>query len=435
MPGELDKMRLNDPQGQGPDNAPQAQSTSGYISRITCRLCESDQLEDVIHFPDTPVGDEYVREPRSQRTFPLNLAVCQRCGHLMIREVVDPELLYGNFSYLTRVSLGLTEHFRDYAYDVARKTELANDAFVLDIGSNDGTLLRFFMEQGMRVLGVDPAEEAVRIANQEGVESLPIYFNDTSARELKDKYGQADLIVSNNTFANIDDLTGFFEAVRIMMAPGGTFVFETGYAVDLARFIIFDNIYHEHLSYFLVAPLEQFFRRIGMHLYNVERIDTKGGSIRGYVRVAQGDPCITESVRSLLELENEYKSADLEVFKLVNDRIDSARQATHELLDGLKTEGKIIAGYGASVGVTTMIYHMGLAGYLEYVVDDNEIKHGLYSPGEHIPVYSSEEIYARNPDYIVILAWRYADPIVSRHQEFLERGGHFIVPIPAPQIV
>lgn len=406
-----------------------------YISRTTCRLCESEQLEDVIHFPDTPIGDEYVKEPRDQRTFPLNLALCKSCGHLMIREVVEPELLYGNFTYLTRVSLGLTQHFLAYAQHVVQKLTLPKGSFVLDIGSNDGTLIGFFKERGMRVLGVDPAKEAVRIANAEGVESLPIYFIEQSAHELKEKYGQAELIVSNNTFANIDDLAAFFDAVKIMMKPGATFVFETGYAVDLARFIIFDNIYHEHLSYFLVAPLEKFFRRIGMHLYDVEQIDTKGGSIRGYVRIEQGNPSVVESVRKLTNLEREQKSADLGTFKVVNERIDKARKDTHELLEKLKADGKTIAGYGASVGVTTMIYHMDLARYIEYIVDDNKIKQGLHSPGVHIPVHSPAEIYRRKPDYVLVLAWRYANPIISKHQKFLNSGGHFIVPIPEPRIV
>jgi SAM-dependent methyltransferase len=408
--------------------------SAGFVSRTTCRLCQSDRLQDLIHFPDTPIGDEYVPAAREQRTFPLTLALCDACGHLMIREVVEPDLLYGNFTYLTRVSLGLTQHFERLADTLVTKLRLAPGSFVLDVGSNDGTLLRFLKARGMRVLGVDPAKEAVRIANEEGVESLPIYFNASSAEELRRQYGQADLIVSNNTFANIDDLAAFFEAVKIMMKPGAVFVFETGYAVDLARFMIFDNIYHEHLSYFLVRPLERFFRRIGMQLFDAERIDTKGGSVRGYVKLGTQD-AIAPSVQALIDLEQECHAADPATFADVNRRIDRARAATQRVLADLKTAGRTIAGYGASVGVTTMIYHLGLAPFIEYIADDNKIKHGLLTPGSHVPVHAPDVLYTRRPDYVVVLAWRYAAPIIEKHPDFLRQGGHFLVPIPELRVI
>lgn len=410
----------------------------GYQLRTTCRLSDSDNLVTVMRFPNTPVGDAYVREEQidqPQAEFPLSLQLCLDSGHLQLGEVVEPDILYGNFTYRTSVSLGLVQHFARYADAVTEKLQLGPDTFVLDIGSNDGSLLQCFQDKGMTVLGIDPAHRVAKEANQKGVETWPTYFDAALADKIVSERGLADLVVSNNTFANIDDLRSFCTSIKQVMRPDGVFIFETGYALDLAKNMVFDNIYHEHLSYFLVQPLQQFFASMDMCLYDIERIDTKGGSLRGYVCNQSSNPHTAQAVHELCALEDDRGISKPETFAQLNQQIDAAKTELHKILRSYKAEGKTIAGYGASVGVTTMLYHLELGDLIDYLVDENPIKHGLYSPGSKLPVYCNTVLTDKQPDCVVILAWRYAEPIMQKNQTYFNNGGEFIVPIPFPKIV
>jgi len=408
-----------------------------YQLRTRCRLSDSDNLVTVMRFPDTPVGDAYLTEEQRshpQPCFPLSLQLCRDSGHLQLGEVIDPELLYGHFTYRTSVSLGLVQHFASYADTVTSKLKLSANTFVLDIGSNDGSLLKFFQKKGMSVLGIDPAHLVAEEANQKGVETWPTYFDSNLVDKIVNERGLADLVVSNNTFANIDDLRSFFASIQQVMKSNGTFVFETGYALDLARNMVFDNIYHEHLSYFLVNPLRKFFASMDMCLYDIERIDTKGGSLRGYVCNQSCRRPTSQAVIDLCAIEEKRGISKPETFLELNQKIEAAKKELHTILKRYQAEDKTIAGYGASVGVTTMLYHLELGQYVDYLVDENPIKHGLYSPGLKIPVYSNTVLPEKQPDCVVILAWRYAKAIIDKNQEYLKNGGQFIVPIPYPKL-
>lgn len=401
-----------------------------------CRLSNSSNIKTVMQFPATPVGDAYLTADeldQEQPMFPLSLQLCLDSGHLQIGEVVEPDVLYGKFTYRTAVSLGLVEHFKGYAETVLNRFKPNAESFILDIGSNDGSLLQFFQEKNIQVLGIDPATAVAQEANEKGVETWPTYFNQELAEKIKTEKGQADIVVSNNTFANIDDLRSFFVAIQSVMKEDGVFIFETGYALDLAKNMVFDNIYHEHLSYFLVNPLKQFFQSMGMCLFDIERIDTKGGSLRGYVCNQTRQNISSDAVEALCLLEEERGISKPDTFVELNNKIDQVRTELHRLFKDYKAAGKTVAAYGASVGITTMLYHLGLEEYIDYLVDENPLKHGLYSPGLKIPVYSNAELTIRQPDCVVILAWRYADAIIAKNPDYLKQGGEFITPIPFPK--
>lgn len=407
--------------------------SSRFESKTHCRLGCGGTLKTVVPFPNTPIGDAYKQtsgEARNLPVFELNLCLCPTCGHLQIREVVEPDVLYGQFTYRTRVSLGLVDHFRNYASQAQSKLSLNKDSFILDIGSNDGSLLKFFQNQGHRVLGIDPATDVAQEANDNGVETWPVYFDANCADKVLKQRGQADLIVSNNTFANIDDLTGFFALVQKVLSPNATFIFETGYAIDLAGKRIIDNIYHEHLSYFLVRPLARFFDRQGMVLYDIEKIDTKGGSIRGYVATKDSGKRASGRLRDIIRNENGQALNDPAAFQDLNESIHSAKAELRHFIDQAKNKGQKVAGYGASVGVTTMLYHFHIGKDLEYLVDENVIKHRLFSPGFGLEVFPQEKLRQDMPAYTVILAWRYAEPIIAKNLEYLDRGGIFLIPLP-----
>lgn len=409
-----------------------------YFKRETCRLCGKNNLERVLELSPTPLCDAYVplsRVNAAQDSYPLELFLCKDCGYVHLPYVVNPELIYLDYIYVTTSSLGLKEHFGEYAKQVLGRLRPAKGSLVIDIGSNDGTLLKFFKEQGMRVLGIEPAKEIAEEASGNGIETLPKFFSSKFADEIKERFGQADIITINNLLANIDDLEDIAEGVKKLLAPGGVFIIESSYLGDLIRNMVFDFIYHEHLSYFHVKPLISFFKRFGMELIEVERVATKGGSLRYYFSNTEALSDIPASVKEVLEMEDGLGLDDISTYRRFSEKITQTKRQLLTQLNALKAKGKAIAGFGGSATTTTLLYHFDLTGIIEYIVDDNPAKQNTFSPGYHIPVLPPEVLYARKPDYVMLLAWRYTEPIMKKHKKFLEQGGHFIVPLPEIKVV
>lgn len=412
--------------------------SASVFRRKSCRLCGGHGLDLVLRLAPTPVADAYVSADRLdevQETYPLDLVLCNGCSGVQLLDVVDPGVLYGDYLYVTSSSPGLDKHFQQYAADVLHRVNPSKEALVIDVGSNDGTLLRFFQKEGMRVLGIDPAGDIARKATESGTETLQAFFTPDVARRIKNERGRATIITANNVIANIDDLAQLAEAVRELLAPDGVFIFETGYLVDLIRETVFDNIYHEHLCYHSVKPLELFFRRNGMELIHASRVPTKGGSLRGTVQLAGGPRTVSLSVAELIALEVSLGLDRAETFKAFAAKLDSVKTELLKFLREVKTQGRTIAGYGASHSVTTIIYHFGLGDILSFLVDDNPRKRNLYSPGHHIPVLSPQALYERKPDYVLTLAWRFSEAVMKKHEAYLDQGGHFIVPLPEIRVI
>jgi SAM-dependent methyltransferase len=410
--------------------------TTSVFRRSDCRLCGATPRL-ILSLEPTPPGDHYITAERLnelQPTYPLDLTWCPNCHYCGLPDVVDPAVIYGVYLYNTAISLGLVEHFQQYADAILGHVKPSPGALVVDIGSNDGTLLQAFKARGMRVLGIDPATEAANKAKAAGVETLIRYFNGKTAEEIRANRGPATIVTANNVFANVDDLRDMVAGVRKLLAPDGVYVFETGYAVDLVRNTVFDNIHHEHLSYFAVNPLASFFRRNGMELIEAERVETKGGSLRGVVQLAGGGRTVSRSVQKWADYERNLGFDSEEPYRSFADRVGRVKRDLGRLLGELKAQGKTIAGYGASIGATTQLYHFQLSEFLSFLVDDNPIRHGLYTPGHHLPVLPSEALYERKPDYVLVFAWRYFDPIRKRHQEYLDQGGRFILPLPEVEV-
>jgi SAM-dependent methyltransferase len=411
--------------------------TQPYYRRTTCRLCQESALETVLELPATPVGDSYILKERAaepQTPYPLALVTCRSCGLLQIPDVVAPEILYGNYLYFTGISLGLAEHFERYAEAVLERVAPAPGSLVIDIGSNDGTLLKHFKDRGMKVLGVDPAVEMSKLATRHGIETVTEFFNVEVARKIRQQYGPANIVTANNVLANIDELSSVMEGIRELLGPEGVFVFETGYMPDLLQKTILDNVYHEHLSYCSVTPLNTFFDKNGMQLVDVRHVPTKGGSIRGFVQLAGGGRTPSQGVADMLRLEEILGFSTMEPYRAFAARAAAIREQLLALVSDLKKQGKTFAGYGASVGMTTLIYYLGLAPYLDYLVDDNQSRHHLLSPGLHLEVLPSEVLSERQPDYVILLAWQYSGPILKRHSAYQRAGGRFIIPLPEPRI-
>lgn len=408
------------------------------FKRQTCRLCGSSRLKLVVPFPATPVADAYVpakQKSEIQPEYALDLYLCEGCGLVHLRDVVNPELIYRKYLYETTTSPGLMEHFRKYAQDVMGRIKPSKWDFVVEIGSNDGTLLNFFKEKGLRVLGIDPARDIAQKATMAGIETWPEFFTAKLGDKIKREKGAAHIIIANNVIANIDQLDELMEGIRALLAPDGVFIFETGYLVDSVQHMVFDNVYHEHISYFSVKPLDEFFTRQGMQLVRVDRVSTKGGSIRGTVQLAGGPRSVESSVPELIKLEMQSGIYEPKRYAAFAAQLSVEKRKLLELLKDLKSKGKTVAGYGASHSVTTFIYYFELGDKLEFLLDDNPRKHHTFSPGYHIPVFASEALYERKPDYIIILAWRFYEPIIQKHQGYLEQAGHFVIPLPKMKVI
>ncbi len=408
-----------------------------YYRRQNCRLCHSSNLELVLPLAATPVGDAYVSVAElgtPQPTYPNELFFCQDCTHAQLLDVIDPDILYGNFTYTTSISLGLVEHFQNYSNEALKRLKPAPGSLVVDLGSNDGTLLRGFQQGGMQVLGVDPAQEIAALATAAGIKTIPAYFNSELGEKLRAEQGAATIITSNNTFANIDDLSDFLAGVNALLADDGVLIVETGYVVEQIKNGVFDNIYHEHISYFSANSMQRLLPRHNLELFDLQLIDTKGGSIRFYIqRQAAGRPQ-SEIVENLCAQELAAGFGSTAPYLQLADQIKAAGQQLREHLEKLRQQGARIAGFGASVGTTTLLYEFALDPYLDFLVDDNPIKHNRFSPGHHIPVFGPQALKEKQPEYLVILPWRYAEPIMQKHADFKQQGGQFILPWPKLEV-
>lgn len=401
--------------------------------RTDCRLCGNTDLVLALPLAPSPIGDHYVSaEARSepQPSYPLDLFLCNTCGHLQLLDVIAPESLFGEYTFVTASSTGLVQHFRDHAEQVAHRTGVPTGSLVVEIGSNDGTLLAFYRQRGLRTLGVDPAAGIAARATAAGIETLPALFTRGLAETIRRDRGPAALVEANNVYAHVDDIAGLTDGVRLLLAPDGVFVFEVSYLVDTLDKKLFDTVYHEHLSYHALEPLVRFFAAHDLELFDVERIPTKGGSIRGYVQPAGGPRARTAALDALLALEAGRGLDRPETFQRFAADLRIVKDRLHETLTALRGGGGGIAGFGASVTVTTLLHHFELGGMIDYLVDDNPAKQGSYSPGLHLPVLDSRTLHERQPTAVVILAWQYAAAIIKKHARYLDTGGTFLIPLP-----
>jgi len=404
-----------------------------------CRLCDSTHLQNVLKLTPTPPGNHFVKKEQlgiTQACYPLELDFCEQCKHVQLGHVVDPKILYQkNYSYVSGTSPVFVKHLREYCEYITQRYALSQDGLVLDIGSNDGTALRFFKDAGYRVLGIDPATEIVHKANKNGIETLCDFFNLDIAKKYKPRYGKAKLINSHNACAHIDDLSGVIEGVKYWLADDGLFVMEVGYLLDIYENTWFDTIYHEHVDYHTVAPLVPFFKRFNMEVIHAKRISPQGGSVRVIVQHKNGPFSVDDSVGELVSLEQNKGLDQTETFKNFGTHINQIKKRLSEIIVTLKAKGKSIASFGAPTKATTLLSHFELADHLDFLVDDNPLKQGLHTPGSHIPVCSADALYEQKPDYLLILAWNFAQNIMEKHQAYLKQGGQFILPMPEPKIV
>jgi SAM-dependent methyltransferase len=404
-----------------------------HTRRTTCRLCTSSRIECVLALEPSALAEWYFPPARAHEAadrFPLDLFLCRDCGHVQLVDVIDPVRLFSNYAYTSASSPGLEVHFRRYAADVVGKLALPPGARVLDVGSNDGTLLRQFAGHGLTVLGVDPAAAIAQAATAAGIPTLNGFMDAAMAQRIRRDHGPVQLATANNVFAHNDELGDMACAIRSVLADDGAFVFEVSYLLDTVEGMVFDFVYHEHLCYHSVKPMDAFLRRHGMHLFDVERVRSKGGSLRGFAQKLGGPRPVAPRVGQFVALEETSGLYDPATYERFSAQINQLRDRTVAYLKDCRSRGLRVAGYGASATVTTLLHHFRIGELIDFLVDDNPLRHGTVSPGHQIPVYVPTALYERKPDVVVILAWRFADPIIRKHSAYLQNGGTFVVPLP-----
>ena len=402
--------------------------------RNTCRLCNKSNLKLAFSLEPTPPANAFVDKQKisiNQDCYPLDVFFCKDCKHVQLLDVVDSKILFEDYVYVSGTSPVFVKHFEEYANFLIENYLQNKKSLVIDLGSNDGTLLSFFKEKGVKVLGVDPAKEISSKANSNGIETLNNFFTFEFSKLIQKKYGRAEIITANNVFAHVNDMKDLINGIKNLLAPNGIFVFEVSYLVDVIQKNLFDMIYHEHLSYHSVIPLIKFFKDNEMELIEVIRVDSHGGSLRGIVQMKDGMHKIGDSVKHCIDLEKEIEIEQFETYVKFFHKINKERNELQKLLQRLKNDKKSIVGFGAPAKATTFLYHFAVKPeVIEYIIDDSPLKQGLFTPGMHIPIYSSEKLYEKNPDYVIILAWNFAESIMKRHQKIKDSGTHFIIPLP-----
>lgn len=392
-----------------------------YTINPKCRLCDSEELTTVLDLGRTPLANEL----DGLDAFPLYVAHCEGCGHYQLPVVVDPERLFKNYTYVSNSNPKFLAHLTELAATLNKR--LPNESYILEFGSNDGTLLTLLSFLGRKVLGVDPAENLALEANDNGIKTYAEFFNIKTAHHILKEEGRADAIIALNVFAHIADMKGAMQGIKHLLRPEGEFVFEVGYLPDVVANGLFDVIYHEHLDYHHLLPLERFFRRYGMWLVDAERVDSQGGSIRCTVT-----PKKRAMSWRLVELLVQEESLD---FSILQDLINGTKHELGSLIRNLKASGKTIAGYGCPAKLTTLMYGLELDGDdFSCIYDDNPRKVWRRTPGKAIPILPSNTLVGDAPDYVMVFSWNFASEIIERVKKQGFKGT-FIVPLPEVRLV
>lgn len=406
--------------------------------RDTCRLCNSPQVERVVELDPIPLSEAYSTDrelARSAPRFPIDVYMCANCGHVQQLDIIDSENLWDSYTYYSGQAKGMPEHFKQMADKFITATNPPADALVFDIGSNDGSLLKPFQQKGFRVLGIDPATGVAQRANESGIETICDFMSVDIAKKIRTEHGPADIICAFNVFAHADDLGAMVDSIRELLAPNGLFFFEAQYLMDIIDGVLIATIFHEHMSHHSVKPMVDFLDRHGLELIAAERSPIQHGSLIGTVQLKGGRRPVESSVQELLDLEKSRQLAELSTFQDFNDKVKELRHRTAKLIVDWKSDGKTIAGYGAARSGPTLIAQMGLKGALDFIVDDHPEKVGKFETGDGVAVVPTAQLTQRMPDYTVILAWVHAQKIIDSNQEYLQKGGHFVVLCPSTRVV
>jgi SAM-dependent methyltransferase len=405
-----------------------------------CRFCSSALRDTVVDLGMSPLCESYVPADRlnsMEPFYPLHVLVCRSCWLVQLDQYVSADHIFSEYAYFSSYSDSWVQHARRYTVDMTKRFGLGPDSFVVELASNDGYLLQWFVEAGIPALGIEPAANVAAAAEERGVASLVRFFGVELAEEMVAEGRQADLLIGNNVLAQVPDLNDFVAGMASVLAPAGVITLEFPHVLRLIDENQFDTIYHEHFSYFSLHTVATILAEHGLEVFDVEEIPTHGGSLRVYAH-HQADLTnpVSPSVKELLVAEEAYGLTDAGRYHQFASQVEETKLGILDLLISLKRQGATIAGYGAPGKGNTLLNYCGIrTEFIDFTVDRNPYKQGKFLPGTHIPIYGPEEIDRRRPDYVFILPWNVKDEIVAQLAHIREWGGRFIVPIPKATVL
>lgn len=405
----------------------------------SCRVCRGKNLSKVLTLGPTPLANAFLSEKqidKEENFFPLDVYFCNSCTFLQLGHVVSPVVLFSDYVYVSSTSKVFVTHFEEFAKSVFSRFNLNSKSLVIDIGSNDGILLKPFKKLGAEVLGIEPAKKIAKVAQKQGIKTISEFFNVSLSHRIVKEKGKAKIVTANNVFAHIDDLDEVINGVKILLDKNGVFIMEAPYLVDFLEKRYFDLVYHEHLSYWAIKPLITLFNRFNMEVFDIQKVAAHGGTIRVFVKKKEGMYETEKNTDHFLNLEKKARLAKKETYLQFAKKVQDNKVKLIDLLGSLKLKDKRIAAYGAPAKGSTLLNFFGIGTeVLDYVVDDSPWKQGLYMPGKRIPVVSSNVMYKDKADYMLILAWNFSESIMKIHEKYKKDGGKFIIPVPKPIII
>lgn len=403
------------------------------MEQSCCLVCGSEHLETFLDLGCTALANKFPTAAELAETeprHPLQLGFCHGCGHVQLTAHVPPSAMFEDYLYVSSASETLKAHFSELAEMLTARHGLGPDDLVIDIGCNDGALLRSFRSNEVRTLGVDPARNLAELASANDIERYCGFFDAGSAAEIAARWGQAKLITATNTFPHIPDLEGFVRGIDLALAPGGAFVVEAHYLVDFLEQVAFDTVYHEHVSYWALGPMQQLFERHGMQVVHAERLPIHHGQLRATIQ-RQGEGEVDVSIAERLTDEAAHGITRIETWHRFAAEAARVKTALVERLHALRQSGQRVAGYGAPAKASTLLSYADIGpDLIEVIADRSSLKQGRYTPGTHIPIVAPAWIEQNHPDVLVLLAWNFADEIVAQQATFVEAGGRFLLPLP-----
>lgn len=404
-----------------------------------CRFCGTPLNRTFLDLGTSPPSNSYLRVgdlQKSEISHPLHAYVCDSCHLVQLEEFETPEQIFSDYAYFSSYSESWLKHAAAYCASVSARFNLSDRSYVVEIASNDGYLLKNFVKRDIRVLGVEPAANVAKVASANGVPTMIAFFGRDTARRLVADGVRADLMVANNVMAHVPNLNDFVGGMKILLAPDGVVTVEFPHLLNLMRDVQFDTIYHEHFSYFSFLTAEALFAAHGMRLFDVEKLSTHGGSLRIYGCHADASHPTSKHVADMLSEEREAGLDTAAAYGGFEKKVRAIKRNLLLFLIKAAESGKSVAGFGAAAKGNTLLNYCGIGPeFIEYVVDSNPHKQGLFLPGSRIPIFAPDRIHETHPDYVLILPWNLADEIVDRYSDISSWGGKFVTPIPDVRIV
>jgi SAM-dependent methyltransferase len=408
-------------------------------SQAHCRFCDTPLHITFVDLGMSPLCESFLAADQVNQMepfFPLHVYVCEKCFLVQLEEYVTPEHIFTEYAYFSSYSNAWLNHVSDYTNRMVEHFGLSEDSFVVELASNDGYLLQYFVQKNIPVLGIEPAKNVAKVAIEKGVPTLTEFFGVALAKQLAAEGKQADLIAGNNVLAQVPDINDFVGGIKLLLKPGGVVTIEFPHLQRLVEENQFDTIYHEHFSYFSFITAEKIFEAHGMTLFDVEELWTHGGSLRIYGRHTEDESkFVTDRAKELHEREITLGFAELDYYQQFDEKVKETKRKILEFLIEARRAGKTIAGYGAPGKGNTLLNYCGIrTDFMDYTCDRNPYKHGRFLPGTHIPIFPPEKIEETKPDYVFILPWNLKNEIMTQLVYIREWGGKFVVPIPEVRV-